>query len=93
MRTVFDKIYTLGLQQQFSPPISVTFGGKNSSVGKSSRLNISHGLSDEVVHSFSGMQKSYVGTSICTLRSIWTIVKIPIVTNTSFSPFAPSSPP
>ena len=38
---------------------TLAFGGKNSSVGKSMRLNISQGLSDvEPVHSFSGMQKS-----------------------------------
>ena len=53
-------------------------GGKNSSVGKSMRLNMSQGLSDvEPVHSFSGMQKSYVGISICTLRTICTMVNSP----------------
>mgnify|MGYP000650533370 CR=1 FL=1 len=37
---------------------AVTLGGKNSLVGKSIRLNSSQGLSLEVMHSFSGIQKS-----------------------------------
>ena len=38
---------------------TLALGGKNSSVGKSMRLNMSQGLSDvEPVHSFSGIQKS-----------------------------------
>ena len=42
-----------------SPPFwSVTLGGKNSSVGKSRRENISHGLSVEFSQRFSGIQKS-----------------------------------
>lgn len=37
---------------------SPDFGGKNSSVGNSMRLNSSQGVSPEVTHSFSGIQKS-----------------------------------
>ena len=40
------------------PFCSVTLGGKNSSVGKSSRENISHGLSVLLSQRLSGMQKS-----------------------------------
>ena len=44
------------LLQMASP---LAFGGKNSLVGNSMRLNISQGLSVEAqAHSFSGMQKS-----------------------------------
>lgn len=47
-----------GLWMLFSQPQSPTLGGKNSSVGNSIRRNISQGLSEVVVHSFSGIQKS-----------------------------------
>ena len=65
-------------------PQSLAFGGKNSSVGKSILRNSSQGLSPEVTHSLSGMQKSNAGMSICTFRTICTMVNRPIVTYTVF---------
>ena len=56
-------------------------------------MNISQGLSEVVTHSFSGIQKSYAGISICTFRSICTIVNIPIVAYTDIEPFCKKSPP
>jgi len=55
---LIKKYYIFLHPQPSSPFRSVTFGGKNSSVGKSILLNTSQGLSEVLTHSFSGMQKS-----------------------------------
>ena len=87
---LFAQVYLLQPHPQLQSP---AFGGKNSSVGKSILRKSSQGLSLEVTHSFSGTQKSNAGISICTLRTICTIVKRPIVTYTVFFCGAVSNAP
>lgn len=62
-------------------------GGKNSFNGNFIFLNSLHGSSSPTgVHSFSGMQKSEHGTTICVGRSSLISAKMPRVTTKSLPP-------